>query len=134
MPSRDRFVRPVTLVREFAIYLSSIGAGSFGSTIYTWQLPATPYVCRAVIPQGGPQPSVMDYHRLQVLCRDTNIQSVMAMAQVIYERIQQDRKPSMASHDALCEPVHPPGPWYRDENGRFVASLNFLLTCTVRVV
>ena len=135
MPYVARHVSPHGLCREIAQFLQTQGCGTLGSSLRLWALPDTPYVCRAISPQGGPRApgSPVDFVRFSIVVRDTNITSASVMAQHIFEALS-DRSPSLSSFTGqVTADVHP-GLTYRDANNLEVFSLNFLFTGMVRVI
>ena len=100
-------IRPWELGRDLLVYLASRGVGIFsptaivGNTLFMTQMPDTPVVAGALVPDAAPAPrGGLSRPHYTLYLRDTHPASGGARAALAFEALHELR-PSLANYDAF---------------------------------
>lgn len=126
-------IMPLELATETKTYLQSLAISSHTGTIFLFKFPTSPVCCIALCPMGGPEDpvDVISHANLQVLVRDTHINTCAARAEIIWKELRK-AVPRLGNICAQFTADHLPGFSYPDSNNYAVYSLNFTVTGLTR--
>lgn len=120
------------LISETADYLVGKGEGTLGSTIFIGQSPPNVVNCILITPTGGARPVLEKTTKsptIQILIRNTSFNTASTKAKTIFDYFD-DSWNVLSTIKGRCIGNHLPGPYYVDESGNFVFTLNMTFVIT----
>lgn len=120
------------LLEKTLTYLSSLGLGTVGQSLWAEQLPSTPAVATAVVLTGGfklPNNSPVKLPTIQILTRGTVVGSVFAACSSLFVAFD-DRINVLSCYPGRFQTLSELGAYYRDANNLVVFTLNATFTTT----
>lgn len=113
-------------------YIGKNGLGTIGQDLYLGFVPGTPYVCTAVLLNGGPRMrgNPTRFRSVQIITRHTDPVTAMTKADSLHALFD-DKWGSLdvaRTFRGRFHPDHEQGVHVIDENGHYVYSLNFTFT------
>jgi hypothetical protein len=115
------------LLTDICSFLTTLGIGSYGTTIFRGTMPGSPTECVVVYATGGirlPQDYGVVRPQFQIAVRAEDLAAGLAKAQTIYNALD-DKWGGLSATKGRVTGDHLPGVNFRDSNGRFVFTLNF---------
>lgn len=130
----NKQVDPLLLVQDLGQFLQTNSFGIVGQQIFYYTMPTSPVVCRSIFSDGGGKDyrDVMSRPHVQVIVRDTIITSCMAMAKLIWAKLDKPMA-TMARCQGRFTADHYPTP-YRDDNNFWQTSMNFSFVGSVKLI
>lgn len=119
------------LLERVGSHIASLGYGTLGVDLFVGTLNTTPYLATGVFATGGFSRAREPVLRpsFQIAHRNTNIASGTSRVTSLSAALSNGNS-LMCPMPGFFELQSDPGPHYRDSNGHFVFTLNFVYTTT----